>query len=213
MNKENYTKERELGDINKNLTKIANYWLVKANLKQLQRDNPRWFETTVDCFEKSLTAQRKKNNLSAYALFLLLHNHLDNVEQLYLELLELVQADEPDLATTLMNLGIFYYTVQNMPEAETMYLRSLEIFERLAKANPAQFEPDLALMAMNLGIFYKTVQNMPEAETMYRRSLEIYERLAKADPAQFEPDLARTRIILNYFYSAVGKMPNENYTV
>ena len=37
MNKEQYTKERELGDINKNLTKIANEWLVKTNIKQLQR--------------------------------------------------------------------------------------------------------------------------------------------------------------------------------
>ena len=79
-----------------------------------------------------------------------------------------------------------------MPEAETMYLRSLDIYERLAKANPAQFEPYLAATAMNLGIFYRTVQKMPEAEKMYRRSLEIYEQLAKANPAQFEPDLVGT---------------------
>jgi len=84
-----------------------------------------------------------------------------------------------------------------------MYRRSLEIYERLAKTNPAQFEPDLASTMMNLGAFYYTVQKMPEAETMYLRLIEIYERLAKANPAQFEPDLAMTLIILNYFYETV----------
>jgi len=211
-------KERELGDINKNLTKNADEWLVKANINQLQWDDPDWFETTVACFEKSLKAQRTRDNLWKYALFLYKHNQPHKVEQLYLELLELVQADESDLARTAMNLGLFYYTVQKMPEAETMYLRSLEIRERLAKANPAQFEPDLAMTLMNLGLFYETVQKMPkaemmyfrsldDAETMYLRAFEISERLAKANPAQFEPDLATTLVNLGVFYQTVQKMP------
>ena len=32
-----------------------------------------------------------------------------------------------------------------MPESEKIYLRLIEIYERLAKANPAQFEPNLAM--------------------------------------------------------------------
>jgi len=200
-------KERELGDLHQNLTKNADEWLVKANINQLQWDDRDWFETTMACFEKSLKAQRTRDNLWGYALFLHKHNQPHKVEQLYLELLELVQADESDLATTAMNLGVFYATVQKMPEAEKIYLRSLEITERLAKANPAQFEPDLALTAMNLGVFYSAVRKMPEAETMFRLSLDIYERLAKANPAQFEPDLAKTAMNLGNFYSAVQNMP------
>jgi len=38
-----------------------------------------------------------------------------------------------------------------------MYRRSLEIYERLAKANPAQFEPNLAMTRINLNYFYETV--------------------------------------------------------
>ena len=80
-----------------------------------------------------------------------------------------------------------------------MYLRSLEIHQRLAKANPAQFDPNLAATLMNLGLFYTTVRKMPEAEKMYLRSLEIYERLAKANPAQFDPNLATTLMNVRLF--------------
>ncbi len=77
-----------------------------------------------------------------------------------------------------MNLGLFYRTIQKMSESEKMYLRSLEIYERLVKINLAQFEPDLGLITMNFGVFYCDVQKMSEAEKMYLRSLEIenYER-------------------------------------
>lgn len=88
-----------------------------------------------------------------------------------------------------------------------MYLRSLEIRERLAKSNPAQFEPDLARTAMNLGLFYSDVQKMGDSEKMYLRSLEVYERLAKSNPSQFEPALARTLGNLSFSYLFVSKYP------
>jgi len=93
-----------------------------------------------------------------------------------------------------------------MGEAEKMYLRSLDIYARLALASPAQFEPDLARTAMNLGNFYSDVQKMGEAKKMYLRSLDIYERLAKSNPAQFEQNLAMTAMNLGIFYSDVQKM-------
>ncbi|MFN0036186.1 MAG: hypothetical protein ACKVUS_14075, partial [Saprospiraceae bacterium] len=64
-----------------------------------------------------------------------------------------------------------------MGDAEKMYLRSLEIRERLAKANPAQFEPGLALTLGNLSSFYLLVNKYPEAQSAALRALTL-------DPAQ-----------------------------
>ena len=60
-----------------------------------------------------------------------------------------------------------------MPEAETMYLRSLEIRERLAKANPAQFEPELAGTLGNLSWFYLLVKKFNEAQDAAERTLAL----------------------------------------
>jgi nephrocystin-3 len=87
-----------------------------------------------------------------------------------------------------------------MPEAETFYLQSFDIYTRLSQSNPQQFKPDLARTAMNLGIYYKTVNKLPEAERYYLQSLDIYTRLSESNPQQFEPDLGLTQINLGLFY-------------
>jgi len=105
-----------------------------------------------------------------------------------------------------MNLGSLYFTNQKVRESGKVYLRSLDIYERLAASNPAQFEPDLAKITMNLGNFYATVQKMGDTEKMYLRSLDIYERLAASNPAQFEPDLAMTLSNFGYFRQENDKL-------
>lgn len=72
-----------------------------------------------------------------------------------------------------------------------MFLRALEIRERLAYNNPVQFEPGLAATLLNLSVFYAD-RKPGEAEKTYSRAVELYDRLVQNNPAQFEPLLART---------------------
>lgn len=59
---------------------------------------------------------------------------------------------EPEMARLELNLADFYSEESRNAEAETMYLCSLDKFERLAKKDPAQFEADLATAASNFGV-------------------------------------------------------------
>ena len=72
-----------------------------------------------------------------------------------------------------MNLGTFFQTVQKMPEAEKMYLRSLEIYERLAKTNPAQFEPNLTMALGCMSSIYLFVKKYKEAQDAAERALAL----------------------------------------
>jgi len=183
------------------LLQTANEFALKAQLKALKMD----YDSAQILFGQSRKYYETVDNLWAFAYLLGEQNQSHRALEYYEKALKLARSESEE-ASLAMNLGIFYKAVQKMAEAEKMYLRSLDIYERLAKANPAQFEPDLARTAMNLGNFYSDVQKMAEAEKMYLRSLDIYERLAKANPAQFEPDLARTAMNLGIFYKAVQKM-------
>jgi tetratricopeptide (TPR) repeat protein len=184
----------------------ADEFALKARLKAADFADSLRYDSAQMYFEQSRRYAETVENLRAFAYLLGEHNQQPRALEYIEKALKLSrsESEEADLA---MNLGSFYYTVQKMPEAERMYLRSLEIFERLAKTNPAQFELDLAALAKNLGKFYYTVRKMQEAERLYLRSLEIFERLAKTNPAQFEPGLARTAMALGLFYATVRKMP------
>ena len=72
-----------------------------------------------------------------------------------------------------MRLGLFYSDVQKMAEAEKMYLRSLEIYERLAKSSPAQFEPGLANTLGSLSFFYLFVNKYLEAQAAAEKVLSL----------------------------------------
>jgi tetratricopeptide (TPR) repeat protein len=102
-------------------------------------------------------------------------------------------------------LGLFYATVQKMPEAERLYLRALDIYERLAKTNPVQFEPDLARTAMNLGLLLFDNGRIAEAENNVRRANDIFRRVAEGNHAQFDLSVSRTCAILGLFKKNKGE--------
>ncbi|MBV6441637.1 MAG: hypothetical protein EPGJADBJ_03323 [Saprospiraceae bacterium] len=183
----------------------ADEYAMKARLKVLDYADPLRYDSAQIYFEQSRRYAETIENLKDFANLLYSQNQ-SHRSIAYLEKAMQLAHSENDEALLARDLGHCYYTNQKMAEAEKMYLRSLEIRERLAASNPAQFEPGLAMTAMNLGIFYEAVQKMVESEKMYLRSLEIYERLAKSNPAQFEPDLANTAMNLGVFYYTNLKM-------
>ncbi len=145
------------------------------------------------------------DNLWALAAFLHAQNEILKAIQYYKLALSLSKDDDL-IGTFCMYLGVAYSDINKMPESEKYYLQSLDIYARLSKSNPQEFEPDLALTAMNLGNYYKTVNKMPESEKYYLQSLDIFARLSKSNPQEFEPDLARTAMNLGLYYATVNKM-------
>jgi hypothetical protein len=67
--------------------------------------------------------------------------------------------------------------------------QAVQIYQRLAAANPAQFESDLGLALTNLGARLSDVGRREEALAATRKAVDIYRRLARLNPAVFEPDL------------------------
>ena len=183
------------------LLQTANEFALKAQLKALKMD----YDSAQILFAQSRKYFETVENLQEFANLLGKQNQSHRALEYFEKALKLARSESEEAALA-MNLGTFYADVQKIAEAEKMFLRSLDIYERLAKSNPAQFEPDLASTCMRLGNVYSDVQKMGEAEKMYLRSLDIRERLAKSNPAQFEPDLARTCVNLGIFYNAVQKM-------
>ena len=84
-----------------------------------------------------------------------------------------------------------YYNTQRYEESGEMYLSAMEIYRRLAAANPQVYEPDLAMTQNNLGTLYYNTQRYEESGEMYLSAMEIYRRLAAANPQVYEPGLVR----------------------
>ena len=183
----------------------ADEFALKARLKATDYTDSLRYDSAQIYFEQSRKYAEKVDNLWEFSTLLYYQNQSHRAIG-YLEKALQLARSEIEKASIAISLGVLYRTNQKMAEAEKMYLRSLDIYERLAKSNPAQFEPDLAGTCMNLGNFYYTNQKMAEAGKMYLHSLDIYERLAKSNPAQFEPNLASTAMNLGNFYYTNQKM-------
>ncbi|MBD0254321.1 MAG: hypothetical protein ICV83_01275 [Cytophagales bacterium] len=98
----------------KERTKLANEYLILARLTAIDFNRPDRFEKTKAYFEQSLKAERNVENLSAFAVFLQMHQQFDSVERLYEEALAQYRtlAEDsprvylPGVATTFNNLGL-----------------------------------------------------------------------------------------------------------
>jgi tetratricopeptide (TPR) repeat protein len=67
---------------------------------------------------------------------------------------------------------------------------AVEVYRRLAQANPAAHEPDLAGALSNLGASLAQVGRREEALAPAQEAVTIRRRLAQANPDTHEPDLA-----------------------
>ncbi len=101
-----------------------------------------------------------------------------------------VEVSDKAMADLNNTLGVLYFETQRMKEAETAYLRTLEILKRLAMNNPVAFKPKLADTYNNLGYLYSSTQRIEEAEDAYLQALEILKRLATNNPVTCKLNLA-----------------------
>jgi tetratricopeptide (TPR) repeat protein len=178
------------------LLQTANEFALKAQLKALKID----YDSAQILFAQSRKYFETADNLWAFASLLGEQNQAHRALEYYEKALKLARSESEEAALA-MNLGNFYSAVQKMPEAEKMYLRALEIYERLAKSNPAQFEPDLARAAGNLSFFYLFVDKYPESQAAAERILAL-------DPAQ---NWVRTNLDHSYLLRGEWKKAKQIY--
>ena len=90
-------------------------------------------------------------------------------------------------------------------QALTATEQSVEIWRRLAAANPAAYDAGLAASLHSLGAMLSEVGRRAEALTVTEQAVEIYRRLAAANPAAFDPGLARSLSNLGIRLSGLGR--------
>ena len=108
-----------------------------------------------------------------------------------------IKASPLTLALYLAYLAILYKDQGKYSEAEPLYLRSLEIYERQLGAD----HPDVATNLNNLAALYRAQGKYSEAEPLYLRSLEIRERQLGED----HPNVAQSLNNLALLYDSQGK--------
>ena len=97
---------------------------------------------------------------------------------------------EPEIATTLNDLGVLYYQTQRYTECETAYKEALEIKRRITKKGQTEKEGSMAATLNNLGYVYLKTQRYQESETYYLEALDIYRRLIQQAPQQYGTNLS-----------------------
>jgi CHAT domain-containing protein/Tfp pilus assembly protein PilF len=110
---------------------------------------------------------------------------------------ELFGAYDPRLAVSYSNLAGMYHTLGRYQEADTLYRRSLSIFERVAGSE----HPEVANTLGELANLLRTVGRFPEAEQANRRVLRIFEKAYGPD----HPRIARTLNNLGAVYGTQGR--------
>ncbi|MBR5272807.1 MAG: toll/interleukin-1 receptor domain-containing protein [Clostridia bacterium] len=112
----------------------------------------------------------------------------------------------PTAAGRYNNLGSFYFDRGEMKQAESCYLKAIEIYEFLAYENPTDYNAELALVYSNMGLFYKKQGAMQDAEKYYLKAIAIRRHLAQADPREYSSQLANTCYNAAIFYDCQGML-------
>jgi excisionase family DNA binding protein len=80
--------------------------------------------------------------------------------------------------------------VGRLDEALATAQEAVQVYKRLAAANPAAHEANLAKALNNLGNRLSDVGRLDEALATAQEAVQVYKRLAAANPAAREPSLA-----------------------
>jgi tetratricopeptide (TPR) repeat protein len=97
---------------------------------------------------------------------------------------------ERDLAATFNNMGNFYMDCQDWLNAERVILKSLEIRQRLAKANPNEYNELVLLTLGNLANMFDRKQDFVAAEKYLSGAIDLCESMISKDTILFGPRLS-----------------------
>ena len=145
-------------------------------------------DDAIEIFEELRETDKSVTEELAQTYVLSAQNHKDSNE-------------EAEEAEALRGAGFLYMNeLDDYINAEKYCLRSLEIYECLAKENPEKYREDLATTYYNLGVLYRDLNKYDKTEKYCLRALEIYEHLTKENPEKYREDLATTYNNLGVLY-------------
>ncbi len=80
---------------------------------------------------------------------------------------------DPENADWQFDAALYFHQQNQFKDSEIYCKRSLNIYRRLATANPQAYEPYVAWSFNNLASLYSDTQRFNESETMHKEALEI----------------------------------------
>jgi len=162
-------KNRELEELNKQLLGNANEFLIKAQITATNFNNPNRFQDACHFYEQSIRSYMHFDNLFEYAYFLQQHNQHNEAERYYQKAMKRFgsELDAPTRAMTLNNLGLLQSDKNEFDDALKSYKEALEIYRKLAQANPQTYLPNVAVTLINLSIFYQKCQPDKDVSVQY----------------------------------------------
>jgi tetratricopeptide (TPR) repeat protein len=93
-------------------------------------------------------------------------------DQLYHEYKSRGDTEESDWAGFCNDLAILYADTQRPAEAEKLYAEALEIYRRLAVANPASYEPKVAMTCYNFAVLCGK-NDLEKVEALWKEAFRI----------------------------------------
>ncbi len=148
-----------------------------------------WAERTVKAINRALPAVK----FSDWHLCESLVPHA----QAGAELIRKYKFEFEESARLLNQAGFYQHQRASYSEAEPMYRRALEIYEKSLGTD----HPNIAASLNNLALLYYAQGKYTKAEPMYRRALEIYKKSLDRD----HPDVANSLDNLALLYGSQGK--------
>jgi len=125
------------------------------------------------------------------------YNELRVLYEVLAESCETALGEHSELAETLNILAEIYTLQVNYTDAESLFLRSLEIWEKALGTE----HPNVAATLNNLAFLYREMGRYAAAEPLHLRSLEIKEKALGKE----HPDVAKTLNNLASLYREMGR--------
>ena len=119
----------------------------------------------------------------------------DDAERYFQRALEHASAfadDDPRLGTSLDNLATLRKAQRRHAEAEALYRRALDVFER---GGPRSERP-LAVVCNDLGTLRAAAGHFDEAEALFRRAIAVNERARGPDDPELATNLRNCAAVL-----------------
>ena len=107
--------------------------------------------------------------------------------------------DHPNVAASLNNLGLLYYSLRDYARAEPLLKRSLDIYEKVRGPD----HPHVATSLNGLAELYRDLGDYARAEPLYKRAIAIDERAYGPD----HPALATKLNNLGFLYFSLVDYP------
>lgn len=118
-----------------------------------------------------------------------------------------------DLAMIYNNLGVLYYSRNEVQKADSAYQSSIRYYKELAEENEEIYMSDYAMSLNNSAIMYLSVKEFDKAEENFQNALGVFEKLMKRKKEVYESDYYRSMVLLGYALTSDGTNMEEGKAV